>query len=258
MTISDFVAQNRLEDAINLIKDPNERALLSNRLADLNRSERLGLLSFSEASLTRRQIVNSILNSSGATVNVNNFTNVNVNSVTLIFTSKESFKESLERIDLPTLVDLVTKEFTGKEAMKEWLPLYNEYNAFALLNQPVAPGYFSNLKTKLVDIYEKYYVAASEKKDNKIKSAIMAVYNSLLKDKSEHTIRECITDLQIFFYENPGFVGINQMDEYEKYLDSDKMNLFRTKRPDSFNEELETIHSDLVQISNRIILNLEK
>lgn len=254
MTITDFVAQNRLEDAIKLIANSNERALLSNQLADLNRSERLGLLSFSEASKSRARIVDAILSFSGnSTVNIN--TNGNV---TLVFTSKDSFKDSLERIDLPTLVDLVTKEFTGKEAMKEWLPLYHEYNSFSLLGQPVTPGYFSNLKTKLVDIYEKYYIANNEKKNNKIKTAIMAVYNSLLKDQSEATIRECITDLQVFFYENPNFVGIDQMNQYEKYLDSDKMNLFRSKRLESFKEELEKIHSDLVQISNRIILNLEK
>ena len=68
MSVQSLVSQNRIKDALSLFPDNNETLLLKSRFSNLEREERLGLLSYEQASLKRNQIVSAILSLSGDVV----------------------------------------------------------------------------------------------------------------------------------------------------------------------------------------------
>lgn len=259
--IQQLIAEGRVEDALALLaQHSNDALLLQARYNNGKKQYNMGLIEFSEWQRTQTQINYAVLElansvKSVAIVQQNNITNITIN-----FDNVKDFETSISRLDLPTLVDLVTKELTGKPAMVAWLPLKQEYESYALLGNAYPPGYIAELKQKLVKIYDDYWTNSKSTEAARIKSAVEAIYNSIksVVPTDEDTIREAITDFQVFFYENPRFAGLKRMKEFESIIDSDKLKLFKTKRPDSYKLEMEKIHSELIQISNRIILNLEK
>ncbi len=261
--IRDLVSQNKLEQALLRLRVIYPDAvLLQAQYYQGEKQYRMSLIDFSEWSRVQSRISYAILQAVGdnniTIANVNNSTVVINQTVNINFSSLEGFKNSLNQLDLPTLVKEITQELKGKPAMQAWLPILQEYNSFELLGSPIAPGYISEVKEKLIAIYDEFWTKKKDTKKLQVATAVEAIYQSLIKGKTKEIIAEAITDFQVFFYENPGFRGLETMNDLEEQLESPKMKLFQQKRPESYQAELDKIHAELVEISNRLLLNLEK
>lgn len=277
--IQQLIAEGRTEDALALLaKHNSDTVLLQARYNQAKKQQNMGTIDFGEWSRVVSQTNHAALemagnikipgsnnvvisNVSDSQIIINTRVQKNV-KVTINFSSVDTFKESINRLDLPTLISLATSEFKGKEAMKAWLPIKQEYDSYELLGTPLVPGYLTMVKEKLVAIYDEFWTKISDKQKTKVKSAVKAIYDSLISGKTEDIVRICIDDLMVFFYENEDYnhhnCAVDQCEEYVQVLDSPKLKLFKQKRPDSYTEELERIHSELVAISNKILLNLEQ
>lgn len=261
--IRDLVSQNKLEQALLRLRVIYPDAvLLQAQYYQGEKQYRMSLIDFSEWSKVQSRVSYAILQivgSNNITVsNVNNSTVVINQTVNINFNSLEDFKGSLNQLDLPTLVKQITQELKGKPAMQVWLPILQEYNSFELLGSPIPPGYITDIKRKLIIIYDEFWTKKKDTKKLQVATAVEAIYQSLTKGKTKEIIAEAITDFQVFFYENPGFRGLETMNDLEEQLESPKMKLFQQKRPESYQAELDKIHAELVEISNRLLLNLEK
>lgn len=277
--IQQLIAEGHTEEALALLAKHNDDAvLLQARYNQAKKQQNIGMIDFGEWSRVQSQVNYAALEMAG-NIKVPGSNNVVISNVsdsqiiintrvqnnmkvTINFNSVDTFKESINRLDLPTLISLATSEFKGKEAMKAWLPIKQEYDSYELLGTPFAPGYLTMVKEKLVAIYDEFWTKAGDKQKIKVKSAVKAIYDSLISGKTEDIVRTCIDDLMVFFYENEDYnrhnYAVDQCEEYVQVLDSPKLKLFKQKRPESYTEELERIHSELVAISNKILLNLEQ
>ena len=277
--IQQLIAEGHTEEALALlVKHNSDVVLLQARYNQAKKQQNIGLIDFGEWSRVVSQTNYAALEMAG-NIKISGSNNVVISNVsdsqiiintkvqnnvkvTINFSSVDTFKESINRLDLPTLISLATSEFKGKEAMKAWLPIKQEYDSYELLGTPFVPGYLTMVKEKLVAIYDEFWTKISDKQKTKVKSAVKAIYNSLISGKTEDIIRICIDDLMVFFYENEDYnhhnYAVDQCEEYVQVLDSPKLKLFKQKRPESYTEELERIHSELVAISNKILLNLEQ
>lgn len=261
--IRDLVSQNKLPEAlVRLTPIYSDAVLLQAQYYQGEKQYRMSLIDFSEWSRVQSRISYAILQAVGdnniTIANVNNSTVVINQTVNINFSSLEGFKNSLNQLDLPTLVKEITQELKGKPAMQVWLPILQEYNSFELLGSPIPPGYITDIKRKLIAIYDEFWTKKKDTKKLQVATAVEAIYQSLIKGKTKEIIAEAITDFQVFFYENPQFYGITIVGELEEQLESPKMKLFEEKRPESYQAELDKIHAELVEISNRLLLNLEK
>lgn len=273
--IQQLIAEGRTEEALALLVQHNsDVVLLQARYNQAKKQQNMGIIDFKEWSRVQSQVNYAALEMAGNvrisnSVHISNVTNSQINirtnstmNVTINFNSVTSFKESLNQLDFPTLMKLATEEFKGKPVMKAWIPTLQEYNSHELLGIPFSPGYISEVKEKLIIIYDEFWTKTGDKQKTKVKSAVKAIYNSLISGKTENIVRTCIDDLMIFFYENENYnrhnYAVNQCEEYVQVLDSPKLKLFKQKRPESYTEELERIHAELVTISNRILLSLEQ
>lgn len=258
--IRQLIAEGRTEDALALlVKHNSDAVLLQARYNQAKKQQKMGMIDFGEWSRVQSQVNYAALEMAG-NIKVSNVTNSQINmNVIINFNSAKDFKESLNQLDLPTLIQLVTKEFKGKDAMRAWLPIKQEYDSFELLGTPFTPGYLTKVKEKLVTIYDEYWTKAQEAKSNLVKSAVQAIYDSLMKEKTKDVIAAAIMNFQIFFHENTEFHGLGTMDILEEELNSKKMELYlKANRMESYQTELDRIHSELVAISNRILLSLEQ
>lgn len=277
--IQQLIAEGRTEEALALlVKHNSDVVLLQARYNQAKKQQNIGLIDFGEWSRVVSQTNYAALEMAG-NIKISGSNNVVISNVsdsqiiintkvqnnvkvTINFSSVDTFKESINRLDLPTLISLATSEFKGKEAMKAWLPIKQEYDSYELLGTPFVPGYLTMVKEKLVAIYDEFWTKAGDKQKIKVKSAVKAIYDSLISGKTEDIVRTCIDDLMVFFYENEDYnhhnYAVDQCEEYVQVLDSPKLKLFKQKRPESYTEELERIHSELVAISNKILLNLEQ
>lgn len=277
--IQQLIAEGHTEEALALLAKHNgDAVLLQARYNQAKKQQNIGMIDFGEWSRVQSQVNYAALEMAG-NIKVPGSNNVVISNVsdsqiiintrvqnnmkvTINFNSVDTFKESINRLDLPTLISLATSEFKGKEAMKTWLPIKQEYDSYELLGTPFAPGYLTMVKEKLVAIYDEFWTKAGDKQKIKVKSAVKAIYDSLISGKTEDIVRTCIDDLMVFFYENEDYnrhnYAVDQCEEYVQVLDSPKLKLFKQKRPESYTEELERIHSELVAISNKILLNLEQ
>lgn len=271
-----LIAEGRTEDALALlVKHNSDAVLLQARYNQAKKQKNMGMINFGEWSRVLNQVNHAALEMAGnikisgnGNIHVSNISdsqiiiNTRVQNnvkVTINFSSKEVFKDSISQLDLPTLIQLVTKEFKGKEAMKAWLPIKQEYDSYELLGTPFAPGYLTTVKEKLVTIYDEYWTKAQEVKANLVKSAVQAIYDSLTKGKTKEIIESAIVNFQIFFHENTEFHGLGTMEILEEELNSKKMELYlKAGRIESYQAELDRIHSELVTISNRILTTLEQ
>lgn len=277
--IEQLIAEGHTEEALALLAKHNgDAVLLQARYNQAKKQQNIGMIDFGEWSRVQSQVNYAALEMAG-NIKVPGSNNVVISNVsdsqiiintrvqnnmkvTINFNSVDTFKESINRLDLPTLISLATSEFKGKEAMKAWLPIKQEYDSYELLGTPFVPGYLTMLKEKLVAIYDEFWTKTGDKQKTKVKSAVKAIYDSLISGKTEDIVRTCIDDLMVFFYENEDYnrhnYAVDQCEEYVQVLDSPKLKLFKQKRPESYTEELERIHSELVAISNKILLNLEQ
>lgn len=277
--IQQLIAEGHTEEALALLAKHNgDAVLLQARYNQAKKQQNIGMIDFGEWSRVQSQVNYAALEMAG-NIKVPGSNNVVISNVsdsqiiintrvqnnmkvTINFSSVDTFKESINRLDLPTLISLATSEFKGKEAMKAWLPIKQEYDSYELLGTPFVPGYLTMVKEKLVAIYDEFWTKISDKQKTKVKSAVKAIYDSLISGKTEDIVRTCIDDLMVFFYENEDYnrhnYAVDQCEEYVQVLGSPKLKLFKQKRPDSYTEELERIHSELVAISNKILLSLEQ
>ena len=277
--IQQLIAEGHTEEALALLAKHNgDAVLLQARYNQAKKQQNMGMIDFGEWSRVQSQVNYAALEMAG-NIKVPGSNNVVISNVsdsqiiintrvqnnmkvTINFNSVDTFKESINRLDLPMLISLATSEFKGKEAMQAWLPIKQDYDSYELLGTPFAPGYLTMVKEKLVAIYDEFWTKAGDKQKIKVKSAVKAIYDSLISGKTEDIVRTCIDDLMVFFYENEDYnhhnYAVDQCEEYVQVLDSPKLKLFKQKRPESYTEELERIHSELVAISNKILLNLEQ
>ena len=274
--VQQLISQGRTEEALTLLAKHNgDAVLLQARYNQAKKQKNMGMIDFGEWSRVLNQVNHAAIEMAGnikisgnGNIYVSNISdsqiiiNTRVQNnvkVTINFSSKEAFKDSISQLDLPTLISLATSEFKGKPAMIAWLPIKQEYDGYELLGTPFAPGYLTTVKKKLVAIYDEFWTKAQAAKSNLIKSAIQAIYDSLMKGKTKDVIADAIVNFQIFFHENIEFHGLGTMEILEEELNSKKMELYlKAGRTESYQAELDTIHSELVTISNRILTTLEQ
>lgn len=257
MNIQNLIASGNTEQAlIELCKYTNDGALLLSRFNANKRQFNMGMLENDTYQRANTQINYAALElASKITPSVS----VNITNVTINFSSEKTFESSIESMPLDTLVAEVTKEFKGKPAMEAWLPLKNDYESYELLGRAFAPGYLSELKRKLVELYKVYWSDAKTEKDAQVKTAVDAIYKSLTKAESEAELKQVMVDLDIFAYENKGYERgiIRATSEMAETLEGNKMKLYREYRQDSYKSELAKIKAELTEISNRILKSLE-
>ena len=270
--IQQLIAEGRTEEALALlVKHNGDAVLLQAHYNQAKKQQNMGIIDFKEWSRVQSQVNYAALEMANSirvsnTVHISNVSNsqinINTNSimnVTINFNSERDFKESLNQLDFPTLMKLATEEFRGKPVMKAWIPTLQEYNSHELLGVPFSPGYISEVKEKLIIIYDEFWTKAQNAKSNLIKSAVKAIYDSLTKGKTKDIIADAIVNFQIFFHENKEFHGLGTMETLEEELNSKKMELYlKANKVESYQAELDRVHSELVTISNRILLSLEQ
>ena len=274
--IQQLIAEGRTADALDyLVMHNRDAILLQARYNQAKKQQNMGLIDFGEWSRVQNQVNYAALEMAGniKVLGSNNVVISNVSDsqiiintrvqnnvkVTINFSSVDTFKESINRLDLPTLISLATSEFKGKEAMKAWLPIKQEYDSYELLGTPFAPGYLTQIKEKLILIYDEYWTKAAEEKNKEIKEAVMAIYNSLGGEITEDLIRDAADEFKLFFYQNDesGFRGHGIVDAILHDLESEKIKFLKRKSPAMFQKELEKMHNELIIVSNRILTKLE-
>lgn len=267
--IQQLIAEGRTEEALAyLATHTSDAVLLQARYNQAKKQQNMGIIDFGEWSRVQAQVNYAALEMAG-NVKVsasNNFvisnSSVQINqsmNITINFNSAATFAESLNQLKLTDLMEIVTKEFKGKEAMKAWLPIKQEYDSYELLGTPFAPGYLTQIKEKLILIYDEYWTKAAEEKNKEIKEAVMAIYNSLGGEITEDLIRDAADEFKLFFYQNDesGFRGHGIVDAILHDLESEKIKFLKRKSPAMFQKELEKMHNELITISNRILTKLE-
>lgn len=268
--IQQLIAEGRTEDALAyLATHTSDAVLLQARYNQAKKQQNMGIIDFGEWSRVQAQVNYAALEMAG-NVKVsasNNFvisnSSVQINqsmNITINFNSAATFAESLNQLKLTDLMEIVTKEFKNKEAMKVWLPIKQEYDSFELLGTAFPPGYLTIVKEKLVTIYDEYWTKVTVAKNNQLKTTVQAIYDSLNEELTEEVIRNAATKFKLFFYqnENSGFSGHGVVDAVLHDLNTgEKLAFLRKESPEMFNDELKQMHSELITISNRILTKLE-
>ena len=257
MNIQTLIATGATEQALEeFCKVSNDGILLLSRYNAGKNQFNMGMIEFGEWSRIQNQINYAVLEIVNSLPKQTIQTEVEM-KITINFTSVITFKESISNMRVDKLVEVVTQEFKGKPAMEAWLPLKQDYDSYEMLGKAFSPDYLETLKTKLVDIYNEYWVNAKSKENGKIKEVVKMIYNSLQADLSKTMVEEALINFLIFFHENPCFHGIPVIEGFQESLKSGKMIVFEQHRPESYKEELEKIRKELIAISNRILMSVE-
>lgn len=258
MNIQQLIAQGKTEEALNVLLPSNnqEVILLATRFNSTKKHAMQGLISYQEANTEFNKINYALLEMYQAK-------NVSVTNITINLTTVKTFEQSISNLPVDKLVDLITKEFTGKPVMKEWLLIKQQYDSFSLLGEVIPEGFLPEVKSKLITLYNKYWTEAENKDKNRIKLSLNNIRESLTLEINETNLIKTIKDFLVIFitekdsYGNPKFAGTNHIRGYKSKIESDDMQLLKEIREELFQEELNKIHSDLVTCVNRMIMSVE-
>jgi len=117
--IQQLIAKDRTEEALALLAQHNSDALLLQaRYNQAKKQQNMGMIDFGEWSRVQSQVNYAALVVASKTTIINVQQNTSVN-ITINFNTIADFKESLNQLDLPTLINVVTQEFKGKPAMEK-------------------------------------------------------------------------------------------------------------------------------------------
>lgn len=247
---SSLIAQGKLEDALNLYCSQHtgndDCLLLLSRFNVSKREYSLGLMDFSDWSKAQAQITNSFFE----LTRLHNSTPVHI---TINFNTFKEFQQSIETLDVKSLMSKLTDQFQGTDFMVKFLPLKQDYESYALLNKPFPLDYLTTLKAKVFNLYSEYVNKSKNAADLKLKTAVEALHNSLTgKVKTRKDLLNVLMDFEIFFLENPRFAGITHIQEYTNTVNSRAWDLYENRRPDTLIEEIEKIVSNLSVICRNV------
>lgn len=162
--IHDLVRQNKLNEAINLLGE--EGIMLSSRLNGLRRQERLGTISFDQATMQRNRIVSAILSIGG----------VNVDSVTPTKVSHPQ-TEGPEALLMTIIIQNKRRRPGIAEQADSLLSEIRDYNDNKLRNTSYDP--VGRRHKALKEKIEKLKSEISEAKGDSLESIIGKVNNLL-------------------------------------------------------------------------------
>lgn len=252
MSIQNLVAENRLEEALNLLGNSNEVIALKSRLNQWNADDRMNLSpSPTELNRIRQAILyygnNIVVDLSTTNINITTPVSQNVNDVCKYISSQMNLQE--------LVTYLLTLFKSNRDYLVKFLPLKQEYETAVLLDGGLSLDQTKVWKQNLAALYTEFatgQVEAKHKEDKQDLDDAHAILKQVSISKSE--LLRAI-DFTLLFFINNGkrFYGQNQVESLKEEINSKNNQLLESTRPVRFQSYISEKHQWLKDVVGRMI-----
>ena len=252
MDFKNLIAQNRLEEALNLLDNSNEVIALKSRLSQWNTDNRNG---FNPSSTELNRIRQAILQL-GDTIPVNlSTTNVyvtaqvsqNINDVCKYISSQMNLQELITYL-LPLFK-------SNLDYLTRFIPLKQEYENAVLLGGGLSLDQTIAWKQNLVALYTEFATSEAKAKYEADKQDLDDAHTILKRTMiSKYELLRAI-DFTLLFFINNGtrFYGKEIVESLKEEINSENNKLLESTRPDRFQSYISEKHQWLKGVVGRMI-----